>query len=193
MPLTIGDGPFVGCACTAGFFKGILLPMRSAQQGFSLLELMFGITVMGVLLAIGIPSLGDFTLRQRIVAGGQDLQLDMALARQEAVTRGLPVSVCTSADGLTCSAVGWAQQRIVFADVNANGVFDAGEEAIKYAAPLDSHIAAASPVNVVTFDATGAVAAATTITICHPSFIGRVLSIRRTGHPVLSPTAAACP
>ena len=167
--------------------------MKSAQRGFTLLELMTGLTVAAVLVTIGVPSLRDFTLRQRIVTSGQDLQLDMTLARQEAVTRATPVTVCTSANGTTCSAAGWSAQRIVFADVNSNGVIDAGDEPIKYAAPLNTGISAASAVNAVTFDATGAVGAAAQVTLCHTGFIGRVLSIRRTGHPVLSPTAAVCP
>ncbi len=53
---------------------------------------------------------------------------DLAVARAEAVRRGVRVVVCASADGLSCSSTGpWSQGRIVFQDPNNNAQREAGE------------------------------------------------------------------
>jgi type IV fimbrial biogenesis protein FimT len=167
--------------------------MKSRQRGFNLLELMMGITVMGVLVSLAVPSLRDLTMRQRIVASAQDMQLDLTLARQEAVTRGVPVSVCTSANGTTCSNDGWGQARIVFADLNSNGAIDPNDEPIKYSTALPGGLSAASADAFLTFSPTGSVAAASLINICYSGFVGRNLRIKRTGHPMLEVMTVNCP
>lgn len=167
--------------------------MKSGQRGFNLLELMVAITVTGILLSVGVPTLRDMTMRQRIVASTQDLQLDLTLARQEAVTRGTSVSVCTSADGATCSNDGWEQRRIVFADLNANGAIDVNDEAIKFSAALVDGLTATSADGFLTFNATGAVAAASLINVCHTGFKGRNIRVKRTGHPVVETMTVDCP
>jgi type IV fimbrial biogenesis protein FimT len=166
--------------------------MKPRQHGFNLLELMLGITVMGILIAVAVPSLRDMTLRQRIVAAAQDLQLDLTLARQEAVTRGASVTVCTSADGATCSNDGWEQSRIVFADQNANGLLDGTDEPIKYSKALEG-LTATSADAFITFSPTGAIATASLINICHTGFKGRNLRIKRTGNPMLETMTLDCP
>lgn len=167
--------------------------MKSGQRGFNVYELMLALTITGILMAFGVPSLRDMTLRQRVTASTQDLQLDLTLARQEAITRGSPVSVCTSADGVACSNDGWSQSRIVFADPNSNGTLDVGEEAIKYTTAFPDGLTADSVTPFLTFTATGSVAAPTDIVVCKPGFIGRTLHVKRTGHPMIETMVAVCP
>lgn len=167
--------------------------MKSSQRGFNLLELMIGITVTGVLLAIGVPSMRDMALRQRITASTQDLQLDLTLARQEAITRGAPVTVCTSSDGNNCDNASWNDGRIVFADTNSSGTLDAGEETIKVSKALADGLTGLSATRVVTFDATGAVPAAAVINVCKTGFKGRNIRLKRSGHPMVETMTVNCP
>jgi type IV fimbrial biogenesis protein FimT len=167
--------------------------MKSCQRGFNLLELMIAITVTGVLVAIGVPSLRDMTLRQKITASTQDLQLDLTLARQEAITRGAPVSVCTSSDGANCDNATWSDGRIIFADPNTNGTLDAGEEVIKFSKSLADGLSGLSGTRTVTFDATGAVPAAMVINLCKSGFKGRNIILKRTGHPMVQAMTVNCP
>lgn len=167
--------------------------MKFSQRGFNLFELMLAITLTGILLAFGVPSLRDMTLRQRVIASTQDFQLDLTLARQEAITRGSPVTVCASANGTTCSNDGWSQARIVFADPNSNGTLDPGEEPIKYSAALPDGLTAASAQPVITFRGTGSVATAANIVVCKSGFQGRTISLKLTGHPMVQTMAGLCP
>ncbi len=73
-----------------------------AQTGFSLMELMTALTVLGVLLALAGPGLADFVEESRLSGSSRDFVVDFALARNEAAMRGQRVTVCTSTDGATC-------------------------------------------------------------------------------------------
>jgi type IV fimbrial biogenesis protein FimT len=77
--------------------------MKAKQTGFTLIELMFTIVVLAVLLGIGVPNFRDFVRNSRMTAGANDLLADVNLARSEAVKRRVPVTLCKSTDGATCS------------------------------------------------------------------------------------------
>ncbi len=92
--------------------------------GFTLIELMIGITVAAILLGIGIPSFQDTIRRNRVTTQTNVVISALAVARSEAVKRGTPVTLCPALgrsgdDQNKCSgddkwaANGW----IVFSDV----------------------------------------------------------------------------
>lgn len=56
-------------------------------KGFTLVELMIVLIVLGVLAAVALPSFQDFRLVQRLKAVNAQLVTDMQFARAEAVTR----------------------------------------------------------------------------------------------------------
>lgn len=83
----------------------------------TLIELMVGIAVMGVLLAVGVPSFQSFIAASRITSTNNDFVSAMALARSEAIRRGTRITVCKSTNGTACVTTGdWAQGWIVFVD-----------------------------------------------------------------------------
>lgn len=95
------------------------------ETGFSLLELMIVVTVAGILLAIGVPSLVSITQNNRMLAVTNDFVSAVHAARMEAIKRRATVVVCGSTGATdvvpACAAdlsAGW----IVFVDHNANGV-----------------------------------------------------------------------
>jgi type IV fimbrial biogenesis protein FimT len=160
--------------------------------GFTLLELMTALAVAGVLIAVGVPQLRDLTIAQRITGAAQDLHMDLALARNEAVTRATNVTVCPSSDLTACTNDGWANGRLVFIDANADGVVDAGELVIKQSQPLAMGLTATPPAGFVTFNARGQ-AAAVTIGICQSNYTGRNIDIKSTGHASVITPAVVCP
>ena len=169
--------------------------MRSTSRrdrGFTLLELMTALAVVGVLVAVGVPQLRDLTIAQRITGAAQDLHIDLALARNEAVTRATTVTVCPSTDMVTCTNDGWVNGRLVFIDANADGVIDVGELVIKQSLALETGLTATPAAGFVTFNARGQ-AAALTIGICQTNYTGRNIDIKSTGHASVVTPAVVCP
>lgn len=169
-------------------------PTARRQAGFTIVEVMLAVGLVGILTAIGIPALRNFTLQQRISTTAQDLQLDLALARSEAITRAASVSVCTSSDGATCTGSGWEGGRIIFTDANQNGSLDGTDAVIRVGyAPLASMTVTAAPaVTFVSFNRLAQANAAVTFTICKSGLKSRVLAVRTSGNPSISNPNTTC-
>jgi type IV fimbrial biogenesis protein FimT len=89
-----------------------------ATRGFTLLELMFTLTVAAVLLGIGVPSFIDIVRNNRATTNINELSSAFAIARSESIRRGANVSICRSSDAATCG-MSWADGWIVFLDTTA--------------------------------------------------------------------------
>jgi len=72
---------------------GTAARMRRAARGFTLPELLVVVTVLGVLLAAGVPQFGEFIRSQRVKTASFDLFSSLMLARSEAITRNAKVTV----------------------------------------------------------------------------------------------------
>jgi type IV fimbrial biogenesis protein FimT len=98
--------------------------MNNRSRGFTLMELMIVVALVGVILAIGAPSFGEFRRSNRMAGIANDFLVAVQVARSEALKRQTGVSMCPSdtpeADDAVCtddlSFNGW----IVFADPNNN-------------------------------------------------------------------------
>lgn len=77
--------------------------MFKKQNAFTLIELMVTLAVLGIAIAIGIPSFNTQILNNRSAALGEDFASAVNLARSEAVKRAARVSLCASTDGATCN------------------------------------------------------------------------------------------
>jgi type IV fimbrial biogenesis protein FimT len=99
-----------------------------SQRGFSLLELMVGVTVLAVLLGLAVPTFRDVIESNRVVAQNNDFIAALNSARSEAIKRSNAVTMCASANGAACSgATSWSSGWITFADINSNGNLDGSE------------------------------------------------------------------
>jgi type IV fimbrial biogenesis protein FimT len=78
--------------------------MRSAR-GFTLIELMITIAVIGILLVAGVPAMRGVIENSRIRASGESLKYGLTLARSEAVRRNTQVAFVTDATGWQVSTV----------------------------------------------------------------------------------------
>lgn len=116
--------------------------MKAKQCGFTLLELMFTITVLAVIVGIGVPNLRDFVRNSRMSSAANDIITDFNLARSEAVKRRVAVTLCKSQNLATCDAndAGPFNRWIVFVDdadpaivaaTDGNGQVDAGETVLR--------------------------------------------------------------
>lgn len=122
--------------------------MKKAQSGFTLLELMLVVTIAGLLLAFGVPAMGNFFRNARITSAANDVMAALHFTRSEAIKRRLPVTLCTSDDPLVSNPVcddsvlltGW----IAFVDTNQNEQRDAGEAVLLQHEPMPGAITARS-------------------------------------------------
>ena len=78
-------------------------PMRR-MRGFTLLELLAVLLILGVLLAIGVPSMQALSARTRADSAIFGLRAMLGLARQSAITLNRDITVCGTVDGVRCSA-----------------------------------------------------------------------------------------
>ena len=70
-----------------------------AQQGFSLIEVMISVAIIGIFLGIGIPAIGDWIQNRQVNVLAESIASGMRLAQTEAVQRNVPIDlVFTSSD-----------------------------------------------------------------------------------------------
>jgi type IV fimbrial biogenesis protein FimT len=62
-------------------------------RGFTLVELMITLAVLGILITIGVPSFNDLVQNQRVKAATSDIYSSLTLARSEAIKRNAEVNI----------------------------------------------------------------------------------------------------
>ena len=116
------------------------------SEGVTLVELMITITVVGIVLAVGVPGFSAFFQNSRMTGAANDLVSSMHLARSEALLRRIPVVICPSTntadleptcDGAGDLSAGW----LVYADINENAQRDADDIVISVRGALPEQIA----------------------------------------------------
>lgn len=102
-------------------------------SGFTLMELMVVLLIMGIAMGIAVPAYNEFAGNARLSTASSELLVDMALARGEAARRGQYVTLCRSANQTACATSGndWSVGRIVFVDIDNDGVLDSGETVVR--------------------------------------------------------------
>ena len=107
----------------------------ASQRGVTLIELLLTLSVLGVLLAIGVPGYQAVVRENQISAQSNNLLQSFTLARSEALKRGLRVSVCPirNDDTSAClTASDWAGGWMVFEDDFGNpGTLDPGDRLLQ--------------------------------------------------------------
>lgn len=91
-------------------------------RGLSLIELITTTAVLGISLAVIIPSWSGFAQRSQITTAANQMLTHLRYARSTAVHHGEFVSLCPSTDGEACSGDtrGWHRGYLVFRDPDGN-------------------------------------------------------------------------
>jgi type IV fimbrial biogenesis protein FimT len=109
-------------------------------RGVTLIELLVTIVVLGVLLAMGLPSLRDFLVGNRLSSNVNGFIGLVNYARSEAIVRNQDVVVCPkSASTIACASTAtWNTLEIqAFVDEDGDGERDAAEVLLKTMAAVD--------------------------------------------------------
>jgi type IV fimbrial biogenesis protein FimT len=161
------------------------MPARTRSHGgFTLIEMIITIVVLGILLGIAVPSFRNASLSSQLRSAANDFIATANFARSEAIKRGTPVTMCVSADGSSCAAGGWEQGWIVL-----SGTTVLQHE---YAAPSGFKMSATGSIANLSFQPIGVGATPATLTVCRatPS-VGnqeRVVTLDATGRAWLKIT-----
>jgi len=85
---------------------------------------MITLVIVGILLAVGIPSLKTFMQSNQLVASTNEVVSALHIARSEAIKLNKRVTVCVSKNGKTClnNSNKWHKGWIVFIDANDDRV-----------------------------------------------------------------------
>jgi len=132
---------------------------KRTQNGFSLYELMITLLIVGVILSLGIPNMRAYSQNSRMTSAANDFHATFHLARSEASRAKTNITICASADSLTCGVgATWDQGYIVFVDTDGNIATGGADESILRAQPAMPEgifVAAADDSNYFSFAGTG--------------------------------------
>jgi type IV fimbrial biogenesis protein FimT len=102
--------------------------------GFTIIEVMIVVSILGVLMAIGLPAFDDLMRNSRRTTVVNEIVSFLMTARAEAAKRGQAVTVCgnTANGGVSCTGGGtWDFGFMVFLDSDANGAIASTGDLLK--------------------------------------------------------------
>ena len=108
------------------------------NHGFTLIEVMIVVAIVGVLMGIGVPAMRNFVMNSRMTAAVNDIAISLTLARSEAIKRGQNITI-TQTSGAWVN--GWSVKdadNVILQNVDAMEsattlVLDTGKTSLVYA------------------------------------------------------------
>ncbi len=161
--------------------------------GFTLIELMVAVAVVGVVVAIGMPSFGELLKNNRMATQANAIIASLQQARSETINRGASVRIEPLVAGTDWSA-GW-QLRIDGSNPSDNDFVDAEDIVIRNYEGLKQSTLT-SDVNNIIYLPDGSVSAAAVLTLTANECTRehkRIISIKLSGFVWLDPNNRTCP
>jgi len=117
-------------------------PYRSSlkKNGFTIVELMISIAILGIITAIAMPSLSTFIVSMRVDNEISQLHRLILTARNTAISMEQNVTLCPLSSSNACTT-NWNEQLSVFIDLNNNNIYESASNEtlikVKKAANVD--------------------------------------------------------
>lgn len=103
-------------------------------SGFTLIEMLVTVAVASILLAAASPYFAETITNNKTQSYSSELSMALFLAQNEAIKRGVQVTVKPN----RVTGNKWQDGWVIFSDSNANGVQDTADELIKSYLPEDA-------------------------------------------------------
>ena len=124
-------------------------------KGFTTLELLIVIAIMGILAAVAMPSFMDTIGGSSVNGAVKSFTASINAARSEAITRGTTIHMCPKNTASTdCAAASWSNGWIIFVDNNNDATGATGSIDITGGADDDVIIQVVEPVSDVVLTST---------------------------------------
>ncbi|MCC2614689.1 GspH/FimT family pseudopilin [Aestuariibacter halophilus] len=141
---------------------------KSTQRGMTLLEMMIALAIVAIVAIFVIPSAQTIITQNRIVAEVNETSAVMQFARNHAIDEQVQTVFCPSQDFQQC-VTDWNQPKMVFADLDADGVRDDNEEILAATGRVSDQNVVTGPGALLRFLPNGSAVAAGTVLFCHDS------------------------
>lgn len=110
--------------------------MRAQERGFTLPEMVIGLAIAALLLALAANAYRDWIEDARLMNHARVLASTMSEARAEAIKRGHRVNLCKSSDGRQCTETGrWDQGILLHDDHDRTGTAEGRDTVIRFEPP----------------------------------------------------------
>ena len=140
--------------------------MKTRARGFTLIELMVVVTLIGVMIAIAVPSFAAFVSNYRATSAANDLLQAITQARTEALKQGRRVTIAPNLAGpayLASPSGSWSNGWTIFVDYNNDQTLNGSDVLIFKHPPLPATTTPGLPTsasaifgsNYVVFDGSG--------------------------------------
>lgn len=130
------------------------------QAGFSIMELVTVLTIVGILSALASPSIINVIQSNRLATATNTFIGSLNLARSEALKYSSNAILCKSDDGATCTDTGtWDNGWVVFVDRDNDGAWSADDVLIRRAEPIPGGIALTGAADTIVYSRQGFVTA----------------------------------
>ena len=77
----------------------------SRRQGLTLIEVLVAVGITAILVALGLPSMRDWMIRQRVVSTAGEIVSDMRFAKSESISQNIMVKVRHNSTGNGCYTI----------------------------------------------------------------------------------------
>jgi type IV fimbrial biogenesis protein FimT len=172
--------------------------MKKVDQGFTLVELIIGLSIMTVLLAYAMPNYYNFKQNKVMTQEINRLVSTINFARNQSITSGHHIILCSSQTMTACDGgSNWHGGWMVFSDINRNRNYDSGDNMLLNENDMNNHIIAQSSQyrKKIRFDRLGATPGTNlTIRFCDDrgKDYGKAVIISNVGRPRVAQQIESC-